>query len=360
MRQHTFGASESGSTPSAEEVVSGAEEASSLLRRKIDINLMIPLHALLTEANVTRAAERTMVGQPAMSASLAKLRKHFGDPLLVRDGRTMALTPLGASLRGPVTRAIESIHAVMDSTSCFDPGLLDRTFTVVASDYISIVLLKPFLRTIADEAPRLRLNIVAPRDGMVPLVRRAQCDLLVAPGPLMPKEILSYRNRDLFTDELLVIADQDNDRIGETVGIDELHRLGYLEAIPRVLQESGPETPATSAGRILSGGYCSVAMHVVAGTRLVTLAQARLFSLIGPACGLRAVRLDAELPPLVHTMYWHHRHTADPAHIWLRDKLAEAAAALEPLGSVLAGLPHVRRPGAALTPRLAPPALGGM
>ncbi|MGW2330342.1 LysR family transcriptional regulator [Streptomyces sp. NPDC001700] len=298
------------------------------MRQQIDINLMIPLHALLTEANVTRAAERTMVGQPAMSASLAKLRKHFGDPLLVRDGRKMALTPLGVSLRGPVAQAIESIHAVLDTTSSFDPGLLDRTFTVVASDYIAIVLLKPFLQEIADEAPGVRLNIVAPRDGVMPLVRRAQCDLLVAPSPIVPEEILSYRKRDLFTDELLVIADKGNDRVGETVSVEELHRLGCLEAVPQVFLEPDPDTPDTSVRRMISAGYFSGAMHLVAGTRLVALAQARLFSLIGPACGLRAVRLEADVPPLIHTMYWHHHHTADPAHLWLRDKLAQVASVL--------------------------------
>src|SRR5690606_21460886 len=54
--------------------------------RSVDLNLLVALDALLTERHVTRAAERTAVGQAAMSASLARLRKHFGDPLLVREG----------------------------------------------------------------------------------------------------------------------------------------------------------------------------------------------------------------------------------------------------------------------------------
>src|SRR3978361_1311412 len=79
----------------------------------VDLNLLIALDALLSERNVTRAAERTSVGQPAMSASLARLRKHFDDQLLVRVGRGLMPTPLAESLVGPVRDALAAAEVVM-------------------------------------------------------------------------------------------------------------------------------------------------------------------------------------------------------------------------------------------------------
>jgi len=297
---------------------------------KIDFNLLIPLHALLVEANITRAAERTMVGQPAMSASLARLRQHFGDPLLVRTGRKMVLTPLAESLVEPVGEAVATMHTVMDTSAAFDPAPLRRTFTVVASDYVTMVLIKPVLQEIVAEAPGVRLDIVSPREGLVPLVRRIECDLLIAPATSVPKELLTYPNQELFSDEFVVVVAEDNDGVGDSVTMKELARLPYLgvdKPIPAVreMRREGYELDPRVA---VQASHFAVTMHAVAGTQMATLVQARLFSHLAPGAGLRSVPLDAELPPLVQWMYWHPNYTADPAHLWLRDKLAKVAMSL--------------------------------
>src|SRR5688572_14126405 len=80
---------------------------------RFDLNLLIALDALLHEKNVTRAAERVFVSQPAMSAALQKLRDYFDDPLLVRVGRDMELTPRGLSLVEPVREALLRIQATL-------------------------------------------------------------------------------------------------------------------------------------------------------------------------------------------------------------------------------------------------------
>lgn len=299
-------------------------------RHKIDFNLLIPLHALLVEANITRAAERTMIGQPAMSASLARLRRHFDDPLLVRSGRRMVLTPLAESLLGPVSEAVETMHTVMDTSAAFDPAPLRRTFTIVASDYVTMVLIRPFLQKIVAEAPHVRLDIVSPRDGLVPLVRRMECDLLIAPATSVPKELLTYPNQELFSDEFVVVVAKDNDSVGDSITMKELARLPYIgvdKPIPAVreMRREGYELDPRVA---VHASHFAITMHVVAGTRMVTLAQSRLFSRLAPDAGLRSVPLDAKLPPLVQRMYWHPEYTADSAHFWLRDTLAKVAMSL--------------------------------
>jgi DNA-binding transcriptional LysR family regulator len=111
----------------------------------VDLNLLPALDALLAERNVTRAAERMSLGQPAMSAVLARLRKHFGDPLLVREGRGLVLTTLAASLVAPVQEAMAATEAVLGARPPFDPRTDARSFTLVGSDYVALVLLRPLM-----------------------------------------------------------------------------------------------------------------------------------------------------------------------------------------------------------------------
>ena len=97
----------------------------------VDLNLLPALDALLAERNVTRAAERMSLGQPAMSAVLARLGMHFGDPLLVREVRGLVLTTLAASLVAPVQEAMAATEAVLGARPPFDPRTDARSFTLV-------------------------------------------------------------------------------------------------------------------------------------------------------------------------------------------------------------------------------------
>ncbi|SDM31304.1 LysR family transcriptional regulator [Allokutzneria albata] len=291
----------------------------------LDLNLLVPLQALLVEANVTRAAERTGVGQPAMSASLAKLRRHFDDPLLVRDGRGMKLTPLATSLLEPVTELLGSLRTVLDNRAPFDPAALRRTFTIITSDYVATVLIKPLLRAIVPEAPHVRINLVQPKLSMVSLLRRVECDLVIAPQALMPPEALTYQHRELFTDHFVVVADKDNDSVHDPISIEELSRLPYLGFHAPVLRELGLAEDDVCA-RVPA--HFTVAPHLVAGSRMVALVYTRLFELFGADAGLRAVSLDAQQRPVVEMMFWHPKYNADPAHTWLRAKLEEVAATI--------------------------------
>lgn len=94
---------------------------------------------------MTRAAERLSMGQPAMSAALARLRRHFDDPLLVREGRTYSLSTFAESLVEPVAEAMSALELATNGQRGFDPATDERCFTVVASDYAALVFLRPLL-----------------------------------------------------------------------------------------------------------------------------------------------------------------------------------------------------------------------
>ena len=289
--------------------------------RKVDFNLLLPLQALLVEANVTRAAERANVGQPAMSASLAKLRRYFKDPLLARDGRDMKLTPFAESLLELVDQAVDHIQQVMGHHAVFDPGTLRRKFTVITDDYVTIVLIKRFLQAIVDEAPGVTINVVAPGPHMLSALRRGECDLVVASPEVLPPDAASYPNRVLLTDRFVVVADKDN--TAASVSLQALAGLPFVDATAgRGLHDHGIDAPS----RISTGSF-GASMHLVAGTSMVTLTQTRLFEAFGAQCGLRAIPLKEKLS-LTEAAYWHPRHTPDPAHMWLRSKLSDIATSL--------------------------------
>src|SRR3954462_7765711 len=107
----------------------------------VDLNLLVALDALLTERSVTRAGQRVSVTQSAMSGALGRLRGLFGDELLVRSGQTMRLTPFAEALQPKLGAALAQLEETVFSRSTFDPVREQRTFTISATDYTSVVLL---------------------------------------------------------------------------------------------------------------------------------------------------------------------------------------------------------------------------
>ncbi|MFD0441679.1 LysR family transcriptional regulator [Streptomyces indonesiensis] len=164
---------------------------------RIDLNLLVPLSALLSERSVTRAAERVSVSQPAMSTALAKLRRHYNDPLLVRAGQAMVLTPLAESLVDPVKELLGGMYGVLDRTEEFDPATSTRTFNLVADDYVAIVMLRPLLSKLSEVAPDVRVSVTGVHTGMFDRLRRGQSDLLIWPPNVLASELTSFSRGDL-------------------------------------------------------------------------------------------------------------------------------------------------------------------
>ena len=121
--------------------------------RDVDANLLLPLHALLEERNLTHAGTRMAMSQPAMSGALARLRKHFGDELLVRAGRGFELTPLAEQLRPFVADAVEAAEGLLGHPRGFDPRTSRKRFEVSMSEYAMTVLSEPLTRLLCEQAP---------------------------------------------------------------------------------------------------------------------------------------------------------------------------------------------------------------
>jgi DNA-binding transcriptional LysR family regulator len=294
----------------------------------LDLNLLVALDALLQQRSVTRAAEQMGLSQPALSASLARLRRHFDDPLLARVGNEYRLTPLAVQLKERTRLALAGAERVFTAQAEFDPAASTREFSVIISDYGVEVLGTRLAATIAEEAPRARLRLSAPTPYVVD--RAAQVllstDLLVLPHGFVSE----LRHRDLYRDGWLCLVSEDNDEVGEKLTVDQLAEL------PWVASYHGP-TASTSAAlqlrmlgvephvQVVTENFLTVP-GLVAGSRRVALLQRRLMELIPPGLGIRALPCPVEVTPLVEAMWWHPAYDDDPEHAYLRDVIVRASA----------------------------------
>ncbi|MFD4031199.1 LysR family transcriptional regulator [Streptomyces sp. NPDC058637] len=289
---------------------------------RLDLNLVVALRALLEERNVTRAGQRVGLSQPAMSASLARLRRHFGDDLLARVGGHYELTALGQVLLLRTSTAYEVVERLFASQADFDPGSEKREFKLVASDYAVAVFGAELARVVHEEAPGIRLRFVQ----TPPTVVDDTATLLsTADGLLMPHGVISdFPATDLYDDKWVFLIADDHP------SVDGRLTRGDLGRLPWVTYQRTYDAPA-----VRQLGMLGIEPHVevsvdsfqllpllVAGTRRIALIQARLARLLAPLAAVRTVEPPYEAVPLREAMWWHPVHTHDAAHIWLRETTA--------------------------------------
>src|SRR5215510_12709374 len=127
--------------------------------RTFDLNLLLAFESLMIERNVTRAARRSGLSQPAMSNALGRLRRTFEDPLLVRTADGMKPTPLAQSLMIPVRMALDGLRAALEVKPAFDAAASRQTFHLLANDYAEIVLLAPMMKELQAQAGGITLKV---------------------------------------------------------------------------------------------------------------------------------------------------------------------------------------------------------
>jgi DNA-binding transcriptional LysR family regulator len=308
----------------------GVMEPSAALRR-MDLNLLLPLSALLEHRHVTRAADAVGIGQSAMSAALSRLRRLFDDPLLVRNGRVHELTPLGHSLIEPVRMALVSLEQVLAASPHFDPAVDERTFTVVASDYVTLVLLRPLLERLYGEAPKVAVNVIPVSGTTEAELEHSQVDLVIMPRELESPGMSRFPRRPLFTDRYVGAVWTHNRELGASVDRRQLERQRYVRYfapsggafIDSQLDAHGihPEVALTTQSFTL-------VPWLLPGTSLFAFVHERLLRATSVRRELRVVDCDIPLRPIVETMYWHPVFHNDPAHHWLRECVATLAAKL--------------------------------
>ncbi len=298
--------------------------------QRIDLNLLIALDALLDECNVTRAAERMHMTQSAMSGVLARLREHFEDPLLVPLGRTMQRTPRAESLVAPVRDIIAKIDSTLQARPDFDPASARRPFIVIASDYVSSVMLAEALRRIALLAPGLSFDVRPTTASMMQALDQGQADFLVTPAHLASPD---HPQQTLFEDSYQVIACEQHRELAGGITPEQFRSLGHV-----VYQNEAGNNPwfeqwyANQYGNtrrieVITHGFVLLPRFVV-GTRRIATVQTRLAMQFRQSMPVRLLAPPMDTPRLTEVLQWHRYRDDDPAVRWVREQIVAVSQAM--------------------------------
>jgi DNA-binding transcriptional LysR family regulator len=294
---------------------------------RVDLNLLVTLEALLAERNVTKAAARLHLSQPAVSAQLSRLRDMFDDPLLVPNRRGMTPTAKALELLGPLRQALDELHNTLQAHRDFSPGRARLTVTIACSDYIDVAVVMPLVLALRQRAPGMR---VAVRHLNPPLLEqqleRGDVDLAVA----TPEPGQSHlRTHHLFDESYLLIGRRGHPRLKAGLTVEEYVQLEHV-----IVSRWGGsfETPVDDALAVL-GHRRNVAMsaasflflpEIVATSDLVALAPRRL--LRGCSKRLTAIEIPWLAEQFNVSLIWHERTHGHAGHRWIRELIVELMA----------------------------------
>jgi DNA-binding transcriptional LysR family regulator len=292
----------------------------------IDLNLLVILQALLEEGNVTRAGTRVGLPQPAMSHSLARLRRHYKDELLVRTGNGYDLTPLARSLLPQVQESTRLIgHALVPAQRPVPAD--DRTFSISLSEYSMAILGESLVRRVRELAPDTSLQLRLATDDLAD-GHRDGCDLLIAPVGFRPGGNPEEACRDRF----VYVADPANRRLRDgTLAIGDLRALPHAVArLPQAeLATAALERLGVTPNVVITTGGWTPLPFLVAGTDLVAALPERIAQRLAPAAGITITEPPFETTELIEAAWWHPMRATDPALTWLRTVFHEVVESLE-------------------------------
>ena len=295
----------------------------------LDLNLLVALDALLLEANVSRAAMRIGLSQPAASHALQRLREVLGDPLLVRVGARMELTPRAQALRGPLAQVLDQVRGLFIPDQ-FDAARSERHFRLMMPDLAVELLVPPLMEKITRLAPNVRLDVVPWRGPAIFTAEFARTiDLVISIGDAFK----GFHRQLLYTDRDALAV-----RRGHPAGAKLSRRDVFLDARHVAVVIRGQNTDLIDDWLRARGierrialvvpGYIE-ALHIVARTDLVAFVPGRLIEALAKPLSLKATA--PPLDPGADEQYMFHptRAQFDPGSIWLRNLMLKTGRELD-------------------------------
>lgn len=297
--------------------------------RGIDLNLLVVLDALLATGSVKRAARELALSASATSHALARLRELLGDPILVRAGRGLVPTARGEALRGELRRIMEELQRVLGEGAAFDPAALRRTFVLSTTDYAELYPMRDASALIAERAPGVELRLIHQTGDRVAELRSGAVDLVLGIAATGADDV---RSEPLFTERFTLALRRGHPALRRKLTIERFAALDHVLVAPRGLPGSMVDSVLADHGlsrrvaRTVSS--FAAAPHMIADTDYVATLPERIARYFAPLLDLVLRDPPVALPGFTMAQSWHRRHDADPAHAWLRARLAEVSARL--------------------------------
>jgi DNA-binding transcriptional LysR family regulator len=290
---------------------------------ELDLNLLVPLQALLEERHVSRAAARVNLTQSAMSRSLARLRRALGDELLVRTAKGYELTPRAKVVQRELEYLMPRIHGL--GRAHFDAATATDLVRISCSDYVTLLLGEALFSAIFQQAPGLSLTIEALAPTTADDVEHGRVD--VAFVPFRPG--LGLRWERLFEESFVCLLAADHPVRADQIRLDDLATYPQAGAVflapeamilERRLAELGVQPP--SALRV---PYFSAIPAALPSSHFIATLPRRVVDRLPPDDRLRVAEAPPELNTFTYGLTWHPRLDQDPLHTWLRTLITNLA-----------------------------------
>lgn len=295
--------------------------------KTIDFNLLKALEALLEECNVTRAASRLGVTQPAMSGMLTRLRENFGDPLFVRGQRGIVPTQRAQDLTIPLKRILREI-ATLHEPATFEPANASLTFTIAATDYALRAIALPFLSALKLQAPHIKVALVPVDDKQVQQqLERGEIDLALVTPDSIPHDLHA---RNLFEEHYVCVLREDHPAIQgrKRLTVNQFCQLdhalvsytggGFQGVTDEALAKLGKQRNVT-----LSVKSFLILPEILRASEMAAILPSRL---VAGVPGLAVFAPPIEVRGFIKVAAWHDRTHRNPAQRWLREMLFASCA----------------------------------
>ena len=295
----------------------------------MDLNLLVTLEALLAEQNVTKAANRLHLSQPAVSAQLSRLRDLFDDPLLIPAQRGMTPTAKALELLDPLRHALDQVRAALAEHRHFDPGNAKLTLAIACTDYLQAVVARPLAVALRKEAPgvRIALRHLDPLQLEAQMVR-GDVDLALMTPEHGPG---SLRARRLFDERYVLIGRKRHPGLRRGLTVEEFARLDHVIVSLRGGDFTTPVDDGLAAlgyqrNVVLSAASFLIVPEIVSHSNFVALVPERLVR--DRLDGLKIVECPFPVPGFTVSMLWHERNHGHSGQRWVRETVMEVTGSL--------------------------------
>lgn len=291
----------------------------------IDLNLLVTFHQLMVERRVSKVADNLGLTQPAVSNSLAKLRRLFGDELFVRTPAGMVPTPFAEQLAEPVGQALGMIRDGLNRQVHFDPASIKRSLTIGMTDIGEIVFLPKLLERLRQEAPGVTLSTVRNQaTNLREEMESGKVDLAIGPLPELKG---GFFKRRLFLQRYVCLFRKGHKLDRKRITLADFTAAEHLVIVSAGTGHGKVDELLRKAGiernvRLTVPHFVSVG-HILRRMDLVATVTERLADSLQEPFGLTHRPHPVALPDVAINVFWHAKVHRSPVHQWLRGMVFE-------------------------------------
>lgn len=299
---------------------------------QVDLNLFVIFDAIYTEGNLTRAGQITGKTQPAISNALSRLRDVFDDPLFTRTASGMVPTPTAKNMIEPVRQALQLLRASVQSSDTFNPKDTEKSFIISMTDYSESLILPRLLSFLRRNSSNIKIeSFHTPRRERLNAMAAGTLDFAIdAPLSHTPQ----MKHHSIFQDHYVCLVRKDHPLVrGETISLDQYLSLSHIHLSTRQQGlghvDLGLSALGVKRNIVLRAHNTLMTLPIISETDLALTTTHCLARRLRQYYDLQILQLPYEVPQLELHLYWHESMDQDPAHIWLRNLIADQTRTLQ-------------------------------